>query len=135
MSRLSDANDLTIRRWAFNAGPDHPQGRGGVVVGELPIAERVGRTLAPAAMDLIELVAAIHLADRGERRPAASKAGDSWSRRMHLVMGVRELRRWSDSTAQPDLIHLLRWLTDDEWTIDFVRRDAPERSGEGVRFL
>lgn len=111
MSRLSDAEDLPTRRWAFNAGSNHPHRHVGVVVGELPIAERVGRPLPPAAMDLIELVAAVHLADRAERRPSASKSGDSWSRRVHLLMGVRDLRRWSDATSHQELVGLLRWLT------------------------
>jgi 7-cyano-7-deazaguanine synthase in queuosine biosynthesis len=135
MSRLRDAEDSAVRRWAFNAGSEPSHGQVGVVVGELAIAERVGRALPAAAMDLIEIVAAVHLADRAERRPSASKSGDSWSRRVHLLMGVRDLPRWSDTTIHQELVGLLRWLTDDEWTIDFTRRDAPERSAETVRFL
>ena len=86
-------------------------------------------------MDLIELVAAIHLVDRAERRPGRTRPGDSWSRRLHLIMGVRDSQRWSEPAIHNQLAGLLRLLTDDEWLIDFVPRVAPERPAECIQFL
>lgn len=136
MRPSSDAPQKTAaHRWSFNAGDSNSPRDLAVVVNELPIADGLGRTLSAEAMDLVELVAAVHLADRSARRPGYSKAGDSWSRRMHLVIGVRDPSRWCDASIYDELIWLLRWLTDDEWLIDFVPRVAPARSAETVQFL
>ena len=89
-SSMNPSVDGTWRRWVFNA--DHGQLRTaqGVTVDELRVAEHSVRRLPGPVMDLIELVAAIHLVDRAEPRPRATKPGDSWSRRLHLIIGVRE---------------------------------------------
>jgi hypothetical protein len=86
-------------------------------------------------MDLIELVAAIHLIDRAEARPRGKKPGDSWSRHIHLTMGVREPQWWAADALHDELIALLRSLTDDAWVIEFVPRLAAARPAECVQFL
>lgn len=135
MSLSANDQNMSWRRWSFNAGEDRLGSTRGVTVNEIRVAEYLGRPLSGSTMDLIELVAAIHLSDRGESRPRARKSGDSWSRRLHLIMGVRDLRRWSDPGIYDRLLQLLRWLTDDEWLIEFVPRVAPERGAECVQFL
>lgn len=135
MSPSDDDQKVSWRRWSFNAGEEGLGSARGVTVNEMRVAEYLGRPLSGATMDLIELVAAVHLADRGEARPRARKPGDSWSRYLHLIMGVRDPHRWSDPGIYDQLLQLLRWLTDDEWIIEFVPRVAPNRGAECVQFL
>lgn len=124
------------RRRAFNVkGPASADGRARVLLSDLTIAESVGRSIPAAALDLVELVAAVHLVDRLERRPGGKRSGESWSRQLHLQVGVRDPDLWSDSTVSKPLVDLLQWLTDDEWRIDFTQREAPDRAGEVVQFL
>ena len=132
---MNPSPDGIWRRWVFNADHNQLQTAQGVTVDELRVAELLGKTPPAPVMDLIELVAAIHLVDRAERRPRATKPGDSWSRRLHLIMGVRESHPWSDPAIHDQLTGLLRSLTDDEWLIDFVPRVAPARPAEYVQFL
>lgn len=135
MSPLVDHQDGTWHRWVFNALDEQAASARGVTVDELRVAEHLGRTPSSLIMDLVELVAAIHLMDRAEARPHASKSGDSWSRRLHLIIGVREPDRWSDTAIHDPLVGLLRSLTDDDWLVDFVPRVAPERAAECIQFL
>lgn len=132
---MNPSLDGTRRRWVFNAGHEQSQTAQGVTVDELRVAELLGKTPPGPVMDLIELIAAIHLVDRAERRPRGRKPGDTWSRHLHLVMGVRESQWWSDPTIHDQLAGLLRSLTDDEWLIEFVPRVAPVRPAEYVQFL
>lgn len=132
---MNPSDDRSPRRWIFNASEQHGGSARGVTVDELKVAEHLGKTPSGLTMDLIELVAAVHLVDRAERRPRATRSGDSWSRRLHLVMGVREWQWWSTSMVHDQLVDLLRSLTDDDWLIEFVPRIAPERPAECVQFL
>jgi 7-cyano-7-deazaguanine synthase in queuosine biosynthesis len=134
MNRLLDQH-AAWRRWYFNAGDEHVGSARGVTVDEIRVAEHLGRTLSGPIMDLVELVAGVHLVDRGEARPHAPKPGSSWSRRLHLTIGVRDPRLWSDAKIHDPLLGLLRSLTDDEWLVDFVPRVAPNRPAECVQFL
>ena len=125
----------TERPWAFNSDEERSGTAPGVTVDERRVAELLGKTPPGPVMDLIELVAAIHLVDRAERRPRATKPGDSWSRRLHLIIGVREPKWWSGPAVHDRLVGLLRALTDDKWLIDFVPRVAPRRPAECIQFL
>ena len=100
---MNPSLDGTWRRWVFNADHEQQRTAQGVTVDELRVAELLGKTPPGAVMDLIELVAAIHLVDRAERRPRGTKPGDSWSRRLHLIMGVRESQLWSDQAIHDQL--------------------------------
>ena len=125
----------TERPWAFNSDEERSGTAPRVTVDERRVAELLGKTPPGPVMDLIELVAAIHLVDRAERRPRATKPGDSWSRRLHLIIGVREPKWWSGPAVHDRLVGLLRALTDDKWLIDFVPRVAPRRPAECIQFL
>jgi hypothetical protein len=57
---MNQSSDCPWRHWAFKAGEERP-GTRGVTVDELRVAELLGRTPSAPAMDLIELVAAVHL--------------------------------------------------------------------------
>lgn len=84
----------------------------------------------PLIYDAMMLAAAIEYADRATRRPALG-----WTRVLSLRLPVHAPQRW----AAPDVAHslhdALRFLTGDEWTIDFVQRcsDAPSPTQESLQ--
>lgn len=132
---MSPSDDGSPHRWIFNASEQRSDSARGVTVDVLKVAGHLGRTPSALTMDLVEMVAAVHLVDRAERRPRATRSGDSWSRRLHLVMGVREWQWWSAEMVHDQIVDLLRYLTDDDWLIEFAPRIAPERIAECVQFL
>lgn len=119
--------------WSFNAGTGGAERS--VAFDESALAMHRGQPPAPRVMDLIELAAAVHMVDRMSARPRSARAGDTWSRRIAVRIGVREPARWSRSEVRGPLHNLLTWLTDDVWDIEFVRREAGPRKAERVLFL
>lgn len=77
--------------------------------------------------DLLEIATYVFAADNSVTRggPALRNMGSDWRRSFRLVIGVRELERWS----APDLLHALRellgFLSDDAWHFEFVKLSAP----------
>ena len=120
--------------WVFNTGAER-DAAGALVIDDAAIAKWPGRPLSPAVADLIELGAAVQLVDRMERRPPARCGGDSWARKLRLVVGVRNPDLWGADGVSRQLRELLMWLTDDYWVIDFVARAGSVRPGESFRFL
>ena len=125
---------VSVNRFAFNATTVGAHERA-VVFDEGSIATHVGRTLSPHVMDLIEIVAAIHVADRMSRRPSSAMPGNSWSRDIRVHMGVRDLPHWRQPYLVESLQSILLWLTDDRWEFDFSPRLASGRTAECVQFL
>ena len=121
-------------QWVFNAAPEQ-NAVSAVEINDAAIARALGRPLAPAVADLIELAAALHFVDRMVRRPSALRGGDSWAREIRMTVGVREPDRWNDDGASRQLRELLTWLTDDAWDVEFVPRVAPSRPSETIQFL
>lgn len=101
-------------------------------VDDLSLASVAGSPLGTAVCDLLEIVEAVGTADRLARRPAASNAGEPWSRRLNVVVAVRQLGLWRDLSDR--LVELLGWLTDDDWRFDFVARPETQtlRAGEAI---
>lgn len=124
----------SVREWVFNTGTGR-DAAGALVIDDAAIAEWPGRPLDSAVADLIELGAAVQLVDRMERRPPARCGGDSWARRLRLVVGVRNLDLWRADSVSRQLHEMLAWLTDDDWVIDFVARAGSVRPAESYRFL
>ena len=77
--------------------------------------------------DLLEIAAYVFAADNSVSRGglAFRNMGTDWRRSFRLVIGVRELRRWSS----PDVLHALRdvlgFLSDDAWQFEFVQLSFP----------
>jgi 7-cyano-7-deazaguanine synthase in queuosine biosynthesis len=65
--------------------------------------------------DLLILCAAIEYADRRWER------NDSWSRRLHITIPVKELAIWQEQQIVDGLTQLLRHLTCDTWHFNFVQ--------------
>lgn len=83
--------------------------------------------------DLLVLCAAIEFADRFFKR------SEDWSRSLHLTVPVIELGTWQRAEVQKTLIDVLRHLTCDSWSFEFIQakdlsplswRQLPIRTGQ-----
>lgn len=130
----SHGSTKQARIWKFNTGCPHDSATS-IAVDDIALAKLRGFPIAPAIADLVELAAAAQLVDRLERRPSATRSGDSWSRRLDLTIGVREVDLWRDENITRQLSELFFWLTDDDWNISFVPRVAEVRPSEALLSL
>ena len=100
-----------------------------------------GRTLAlafcqaiPGRMaDLIEVAMSVYAADRRSLRNY--RGANTGHRRIRIRLGVRDPGFWSGCEIYDRLIDYLCWLSEDEWSFDFVKRDAPATAAESDQFL
>lgn len=70
----------------------------------------------PIHHDLLTLAAAIECADRQRGRRLSY-----WSRDLHIVLPVSELKIWQTAEIQARLCDVLRQLTGDNWNFNFVQ--------------
>lgn len=124
----------TPHTFAFNSTLSGADERS-VAFDEGALALHVMRPLSELVVDLVEIIAAVHTADRLAKRPSSTRAGSSWSRDMRLQIGVRVVGHWRQPEILESIGSILQWLTDDRWELDFVGRQAPPRSAESVQFL
>lgn len=76
----------------------------------------------PLIYDAMMLAAAVEYADRATRRPALG-----WTRILTLRLPVHAPQRWAAADVANSLHDALRFLTGDDWAIEFIQRrsDAP----------
>lgn len=106
---------------------------------DLPFAGSLGWQMPELVADLIDVSAAISVSDRlalrepiGDPRPVH----DRWHRRIHVVIPVRYPGRWRRPEVVACLRDLLAFLTDDQWTFEFVDRlHVPRQSEVQASFL
>ena len=95
------------------------------------LAKQARRPLAAAEADFIWLAVAVYLADRcAPRYPYGMSGPAHWRRRIHLEIPVSDMAVWSG--AEAELSHALEFLTEDDWTFEFLQGRAPfaaERQG------
>ncbi len=86
------------------------------------------------AADLLEVAACVHAADRLTPRIGwrSSDYGCSWSRTMRVRIPVRRPDVWNANAEQ--LAQLLRWLSDDEWILEFCQGEGPLTPGQSPLF-
>lgn len=125
--------DSQLRFWRFNAAGTDSDIQ--AVVGSFALAEAAGQTIPPVVADLVEVAGAVHVIDRSVRRPTLCTGLGSWSRNLHLELGVREPDVWNQPELHARLSDLLARLTDDSRTIQFTHRQAPSVAAECVQFL
>lgn len=83
------------------------------------IAQQARRPLAGLEADFFWLSVAVYLADRcAPRYPYGMSGPAHWRRRIHLEIPVSDSTPWL--RAVPKLVHALEFLTEDDWTFDFV---------------
>lgn len=51
--------------------------------------------------------------------------GRDWRRQFHLVIAVREPGQWWEPALQTALSEALEFLSDDNWTFEFVQNENP----------
>lgn len=83
------------------------------------VVRRLARELPVMAADLIEIAASVHAIDRLVPRPTERQRppASTWTRSLWADIPVREPARWQAQV--PLLIRLLRWLTDEDWELEF----------------
>jgi hypothetical protein len=97
------------------------------------IVNSLSTPLPTSIADLIDVAIAIHIADCLALREVEADirfVQDRWHRRIHLVVPVRCLQRWSNPETSSVLAELLHYLTDDDWTVEFAQRSQPPRRSE-----
>jgi hypothetical protein len=90
----------------------------------LSVAQQLGAlsataTLTPRLLDLLDVAVAVYTVDR------LSKRYGHTSRRFDLTLPVREPEAWNDSETKSALEQTLKVLTEDQWTLTFVRARSP----------
>lgn len=85
--------------------------------------------------DLLDVGMAAYAADRLCPRPRKRNRYDHcWHRRIDLTVPVRAPELWNEPTVRHRLQEVLAFLTEDEWTFDFVRHAAGRRETQGQLF-
>jgi len=102
-------------------------------VDDSPIANLLGAVLNPLHADLVDVAAAVHIADRLAKRPVKTEV---WQRRFVIEVPVRSRDVWQRRSVSDSLTDLLNFLTGDDWTIRFSSRHSERRPAElqGVLF-
>ena len=78
------------------------------------------RTPPPRAADLLDVFGAVYAADRRSKR--CFKGVATGQRRICIRMPVREPELWTSPELATRLRELLSWVSEDVWTLEFVRR-------------
>lgn len=87
------------------------------------VMTRLGSCLPPLAADLLEVAYRIYIKDRTVRRGNWGKDYRNWPRSVELEMAVRHPEIWDAANAKSALVRLLKWLTDDRWSIEFRQNE------------
>lgn len=114
-------------RWAFDRTSAPPLERapdrcGVEFAGDLwSFAEMFHHPLRGVEVDLIRVALSIYFADRCALRHPNGRGGRSfWRRRIHLVLPVKDVKRWN--AVEGGLSETLEFLTEDDWTFQFEER-------------
>ena len=99
--------------------------------------ERLTRSFCqelPAGLaDLLDIVMAVYAADRRSRRDFSGT--NTGQRRIHIRIGIREPGPWNESEVARKLQKLLYWLSEDEWSFQFLKRQTDPSPSESEHFL
>ena len=98
-----------------------------------PLALAFCHAISGRMADLLEVAMSVYAADRRSLRDY--KGANTGHRRIRIRLGVRDPGFWSRSEMNDQLSDYLSWLSDDEWSICFVKRDAPATAAESDQFL
>jgi len=83
------------------------------------LAKQARRQLDGLEADFIWLAVAVYLADRcAPRYPYGTSGPAHWRRRIHLEIPVSDAAVWEKAEAA--LAHVLEFLTEDDWTFEFL---------------
>lgn len=96
------------------------------------LQQSIGRRLSERFQDLIDIALAIYVADRSTKRYCRFADG---ARSLELKIGVRDKAFWSGREARLALQRCLEFLTGDDWSIRFSKREPRLDSNEFQRSL
>lgn len=94
---------------------------------------RLAGTVQPQFADFLDIACAVSIADRWAPRELPGDIrmpSERWHRRLTLKVPVREVDFWSSSSVNDQLVKTLEFLTDDQWSFEFVPRVLPARASE-----
>ena len=83
--------------------------------------------------DLLEVAMSVYAADRRSRRNY--RGVNTGHRRINVRVGVSDPGFWARPEMTEFLSEFLYWLSEDEWSFDFTRRQAPSIPGGQQGFL
>jgi 7-cyano-7-deazaguanine synthase in queuosine biosynthesis len=101
------------------------------------ISDSFCRILDPLFADWIDVALAVYLADRFALRRDRTKPYNSlqWGRIIHAKVSVRRPEIWTHPQVFDRLGKLLRFLTEDEWHLEFDPCPGQKRVSESNSFL
>jgi len=102
-------------------------------VDDQEIATRFSSAVEPMMADLVDIAVAIHMADRLAVRALDGPA--NWSRDLRLRVGVRHPDKWNAPALQERFTSILRFLTEDSWSLEFCTLCDPRRASEVQSYL
>jgi hypothetical protein len=79
------------------------------------------RPLRSEEEDWLRVALALYVADRcALRRPSGDRGATFWRRSIQVTLPVMDVKKWQD--ALPLILNALEFLTEDDWSIEFVKR-------------
>jgi 7-cyano-7-deazaguanine synthase in queuosine biosynthesis len=98
-----------------------------VVLKVKDLRERLTQVEPTLLTDLMEIAAYVFAADCLVSRGGVKlrNMGEDWRRRFRLVIGVRELAQWTNPELRYALQNALHFLSEDDWTFEFVQLHEP----------
>jgi hypothetical protein len=97
------------------------------------IATRFSSAIEPIMADFVDIAVAVHMADRLAVRTLNAAA--NWSREICLQLAVRDPDKWNEFKLQERLKSLLRFLTEDTWSFQFIPLRDARRASEAQPYL
>jgi 7-cyano-7-deazaguanine synthase in queuosine biosynthesis len=82
----------------------------------------LGIDMPDLGADLLEVAATVHAVDRLVAR-GSWRRGGRWDRTLFVRIPVRNPELWRDVRSEVE--EMLYWLTDDKWSLQFVRGEGP----------
>jgi 7-cyano-7-deazaguanine synthase in queuosine biosynthesis len=92
------------------------------------VSKLLGSSLDAVSADLVDVAAAIHIADRLAVRE--HRAPEEWKRQFKIQVPVRCLSDWRRNEVAESLGDVLSFLTGDEWDVQFSSPPARPRFSE-----
>ena len=91
------------------------------------------QALPRRTVDLMEVAMSVYAADRRSRRNY--RGSNTGHRQINVRVGVRDRDFWDRPELTEFLRDFLYWLSEDEWSFEFVSRQSPPTPAESQGFL
>lgn len=91
------------------------------------VGRQFGRNTSPQLIDLVEIAALVYVADQIQHRGAhdVETMGANWRRRFRFEVPVRVPSLWQSADVTEALVHLLSFLSEDEYEFAFSQYQHP----------